>query len=87
MPDLGASMGTTQERAKMSESKHPPIGRRALFAGAGAAGALVAVAAVLPKVADEAVGAKTAALPAPAAQGSGYRLSEHVKQYYATART
>jgi hypothetical protein len=60
-----------------------PLSRRTLFAGAGTAGALAAVAAVLPS-------AKTAApvatALAPAAAEGGYQLTEHVLRYYQTAR-
>ena len=60
------------------------IGRRTLFAGAGAVGALGVVAAV----------SKLPVIPAPAllnseaatAQSGGYQLTDHVKQYYASAR-
>jgi hypothetical protein len=57
--------------------------RRRMFAGAGTVTALAAVAAVLP-------GTKTAA-PAlvgavPETTEEGYRLSEHIKRYYQTAR-
>jgi hypothetical protein len=61
------------------------IDRRAALAGAGAAGALAAAVAVLPSMPSapptEAAGDK----PAPDA-ASGYRLTEHIKRYYATAR-
>ncbi|MDP1901932.1 MAG: formate dehydrogenase [Rubrivivax sp.] len=66
-----------------NDSASAPLSRRRLFAGAGTAGAVAVVAAVLP-------GAKSAAPVAasvapPSAEG-GYRLSEHVKRYYETAR-
>jgi len=68
----------------MSKSPTPTISRRTVFAGAGVAGALAAAAAVLPGAAKPpAPGA--AASPEPAAAG-GYQLTDHVKQYYATAR-
>ena len=60
------------------------INRRTVFAGAGAAGALAAAAALLPG-ATKAPAQTAAALPEPA-EGTGYRLTEHVKRYYATAR-
>lgn len=63
-----------------------PVTRRVVFAGAGTVGALAAVAAVLPRVrAPEPVA--TAAAPAASADSpGGYQLTEHVKQYYQTAR-
>jgi hypothetical protein len=60
--------------------------RRAVMAGAGAVGALAAVAAVLPAVhqaSADAQGAAEKPLPDTAA---GYRLTEHVKRYYASTR-
>jgi hypothetical protein len=68
----------------MNKPVSPPISRRTVFAGAGAVGALAAVAAVLP-VAPKAAAPTVAALPEPVEE-TGYRLTEHVKQYYATAR-
>ncbi len=63
----------SQPKAKLS--------RRTLFAGAGTAGAIAAAATLLPGVVQE-----TAAIPEdkskPPERGGGYRLSEHVKQYY-----
>lgn len=60
--------------------------RRGLLAGAGALGALAAAASVLPggrqAVADE----KVAAAPPAPDTAAGYRLSEHVKRYYSSAR-
>jgi hypothetical protein len=61
------------------------LSRRTVFAGAGTLGALAAAAAVLPGAKkDQAVA--SADLAAPADQGQGYRLTEHVKRYYQTAR-
>ncbi len=58
--------------------------RRSVFAGAGAVGALAAAAAVLP---DAQPSPQPLAGATPAAPGqTGYQLTEHVKQYYATAR-
>ena len=68
----------------MSQPPSSTISRRTVFAGAGAVGALgaLAVASRLPGVAPAA---------APVAQAlaqtsAGYQLTDHVKQYYATAR-
>ena len=68
----------------MTKSASPTISRRTIFAGAGAATALAAAAAVLPRT-SQPVAAVVAALPEAAATG-GYQLTDHVKQYYATAR-
>ena len=67
----------------MKKPSTPALSRRTVFAGAGAAGALAAAAAVVPAAREAAV----AAAPAEKTeQTGGYRLSEHVKQYYASAR-
>lgn len=69
----------------MRTTTESPVSRRHLFAGAGTAGALAAVASVLP-LQREAVLATTAApKPAPEA-GGGYQLSAHVQRYYQTAK-
>lgn len=67
----------------MKKPSTPVLGRRAVFAGAGAAGALAAAASLLPDVREAAAAAAPGAKPE---QTGGYRLSEHVKQYYASAR-
>ncbi|MGB4060853.1 MAG: formate dehydrogenase [Burkholderiaceae bacterium] len=72
----------------MSNPTRPAQGtlkRRALFAGAGTAGALAAVAALLPSTPDADVQAE-AAPKAPPERGGGYALTDHVKQYYQTTR-
>jgi hypothetical protein len=58
--------------------------RRRMFAGAGGVGALAAVAAVLPAVKNEAP-AEVQAAAADEKDGV-YRVTEHVKRYYQTAR-
>jgi hypothetical protein len=56
--------------------------RRGFFAGAAAAGAVVAVAA---KLAPTAPSGQAVDLPRPAPEkGGGYSVSEHVKRYYKT---
>jgi hypothetical protein len=62
----------------------PALSRRTVFVGAGAVGAVGALAAA---------SALPGAAPAPAVpaaqkpdQAGGYQLTEHVKQYYASAR-
>lgn len=61
----------------------PPLSRRHMFVGAGTAGALAAVAAVMPRSLPE-LPAEVA--EAVATKAEGYQLTEHVKRYYATAR-
>jgi hypothetical protein len=62
----------------------PEPSRRALFAGAGAVGALAAAAALVP--AADTAGKRTDAGKAADRPPGGYQLTEHVKLYYATAR-
>lgn len=59
------------------------LSRRHVFVGAGTAGALAAVAAVLPRTQPEVVAAVAEVVPP---ETGGYRLSEHVLRYYQTAR-
>ena len=63
-----------------------PLARRTMLAGAGTVGALAATAALLP-------GRQPAATPQPdkvaeatSSTHTGYRVTEHVAQYYRTAR-
>ncbi|MDP3702623.1 MAG: formate dehydrogenase [Hylemonella sp.] len=60
------------------------LSRRTLFAGAGAAGAVAAVASLMTaaKPTEQAAPEPKAA----PAKGGGYHLSEHVKHYYQTTR-
>ena len=62
----------------------PALSRRTVFMGAGAIGAVGAIAAAtaVSKVQPAAV----LATAAPSAASGGYQLTDHVKQYYATAR-
>lgn len=60
------------------------VTRRRLFAGAGAAGALAAVAAALPSRPAQEQTPPQAENTAEAREG--YRLTEHVQRYYQTAR-
>jgi hypothetical protein len=68
--------------------KHPkaPLPRRGVIAGAGAVGALAAAATVMPSAPspDAVPAGGDAAKPADATPG--YRLTEHIRRYYATAR-
>jgi hypothetical protein len=69
----------------MNRDDQQPMARRTLLAGAGTVGALAAAAALLPS-------RETAKTPAADAvrtaseESPGYRLTEHVQQYYRTAR-
>jgi len=67
----------------MSQSQGK-LSRRTLFAGAGTAGAVAAVASMLP-AAQPAETAEQQAKAAPA-KGGGYQLSEHVKRYFKTTQ-
>lgn len=75
----------TQPKATvpMNASDSQPVARRKLFVGAGALGAMGAVAAVLP-LRQEAPSAPPVVQADPA--GGGYQLTEHVLSYYRTAR-
>ena len=70
----------------MNNPKSDLLSRRRLFAGAGTAGALAAVAVALPalKPAEDAAVA-TSPKPAPD-RGGGYRVTQHVLDYYQTTR-
>ena len=68
----------------MGHTKNP-VDRRAMLAGAGAVGALAAAASLLPG-AEKATAVATADMKAPPDTAAGYRLTEHVKRYYQTAR-
>jgi hypothetical protein len=61
------------------------IDRRTVMAGAGTVGALAAVASLLPGAKPQGAPAQADAAPPPDT-AAGYRLTEHVKRYYATAR-
>lgn len=68
----------------MSKPSAHVLGRRTVFAGAGAvgaAGALAAAATLLPRPP-----AAVAAAPKPAADGGGYQVTQHVLRYYQTTR-
>lgn len=69
----------------MSDDKTSILGRRRLFAGAGAAGAVAAMAAVAPRLTPTEPQAVAAAKPEGASTG-GYQVTEHVLRYYQTTR-
>ena len=62
-----------------------PMDRRTLLAGAGTAGALAAATALLPAREPEKA-QDSQNVSAAANEGTGYRLTDHVKQYYRTTR-
>ena len=68
----------------MPDSQAKPS-RRGFLWGAAAAGAAATSVAVLPKVQPEVQAPSPETPPAPE-RGGGYRLSEHVQQYYKTTR-
>jgi hypothetical protein len=68
----------------MNQHKGPPLKRRAVFATAGAAGALAGVATLLPGSRPEPV-AQVEAKPQPDT-GGGYQETAHVLRYYQTTR-
>jgi acyl-CoA thioesterase len=68
----------------MSDELSPQLSRRRVFGGVASAGALAAVAAVVPRLqAPAPVSADSAATPD--ADGR-YQLTQHVRRYYQTAR-
>ena len=68
----------------MNKPDNAPVSRRRLFAGAGTASALAAVATVLPLQREAGL---AAAAPKPAAEaGGGYQLTAHVQRYYQTTK-
>lgn len=68
----------------MSESLRSRLSRRQVFAGAGTAGALAAVAAAVP-LATPQPEVRPEAKPAPE-RGGGYHVTQHVLRYYQTTK-
>lgn len=68
----------------MSDRDQAQPTRRRLFAGAGAVGALAAVAAVLPGKSKPVAAAPAA--PVADASKTGYQATAHVMRYYRTTR-
>ena len=66
----------------MSESKPKPS-RRGFMLGAAVAGAATAAVVTLPRIEGEDSPQAETNPPAPA-NGGGYRVTEHVRQYYKT---
>lgn len=69
----------------MSDDPSSLLARRRLFAGAGATGVAVAVAAVAPRLLPAEPVVVAEAKPALDPAG-GYQVTEHVMRYYQTAR-
>jgi hypothetical protein len=65
--------------------KKQTLARRTWLGGAAAAGAAAAAATLLPPTTQPPVHA-AAPEGVPPAEPGGYQLTEHVKQYYASAR-
>jgi hypothetical protein len=78
-------MRKTPDSTRSTAQPAGPLSRRRLFAGAGTAGALAAAASVLPLAPTPEPAAQVGAKP-DAEPGGGYRLSEHVQQYYRTTK-
>lgn len=74
--------GRSQET--LVDKQTPKLSRRTVFAGAGTAGALAAVAAALPKAPTQAVA--SVAEKVAADKSSGYQETQHVLRYYQTTR-
>jgi hypothetical protein len=62
------------------------LDRRTVMAGVGTVGALAAAATLLPAGEPSAPTAPDAGAKPSPDTAAGYRLTEHVKRYYATAR-
>ena len=71
----------------MKQSSESSLSRRTALAGAGAVGAVAAVAAVLPGTGAQTEVQAQAPSDAAASDSAKYRLTEHIKRYYSTART
>jgi hypothetical protein len=72
-------------RIDMTDPK-APLARRGLIAGAGAVGAIAAVASVVRPQPAPAAGAAASEPSQADAASPGYRLTEHIRRYYATTR-
>ncbi|MBL8330179.1 MAG: formate dehydrogenase [Rubrivivax sp.] len=69
----------------MSERKET-LARRTLLGGAVTATAAAGAVALMPSRPEPQAVPQALAQAGDAAQGEGYRLTEHVRQYYATTR-
>ncbi|MGN1057465.1 MAG: formate dehydrogenase [Comamonas sp.] len=68
-----------------SHQQPAALSRRSVFIGAGATGAALVAATVVPQVASGPVAATAPVMKTPDPQG-GYQLTEHVRRYYQTAK-
>ncbi len=66
-----------------SDKNTKPLGRREFILGAGVGAAAVGAALVASKVEPQQA---AKALPSTEADQEGYRLTEHISNYYRTAR-
>ncbi|HWH82826.1 MAG TPA: hypothetical protein VNU71_11385, partial [Burkholderiaceae bacterium] len=82
----GFPMNDSTRSDAASEAPASPLPRRALLAGAGAAGAALVAAKMMPAVLPAEPVAAVVAKPAVGATAAGYRLSAHVQRYYETTR-
>lgn len=67
----------------MSDSQSRPS-RRGFMMGAAVAGAATAAVVALPRREGEEAGSIAEKTPPAPANGGGYRVTEHVRQYYKT---
>jgi hypothetical protein len=65
----------------MSESQTKPS-RRGFMLGAAVAGAATAAVVALPRTEGQDAGPLAEKTPPAPANGGGYRVTEHVRQYY-----
>lgn len=70
----------------MKLTDQQPLARRTMLAGAGTVGALAATAALLPGRQPAAPTPSEKVAEATSSPSTGYRVTEHVAQYYRTAR-
>jgi hypothetical protein len=83
LEDLIMSASSRDRSTPSGDSVVAPDSRRRRFLFAlGASGAGVAAAAAAPAIAASA----TAAAPEPAARAGGYRVTDHIRDYYDSAR-
>jgi hypothetical protein len=74
---------SSQELQETNMSEETKPSRRGFMLGAAVAGAATAAVVALPRT-EESATPVTDTNPPPPEKGGGYRLSEHVKQYYKT---
>jgi threonine dehydrogenase-like Zn-dependent dehydrogenase len=79
-------MSRIQETDANAAQSPSILNRRSAVVGAGAVAGLAAAAAVLPGAKQDAAVPVADAHAAKADTEGGYRLTDHIKQYYATAR-